>query len=106
MGAVQEAKVLLKACSGAASVAEYLAGLKMTGEEAVRDLVVLSTLCKEAESEAEQALRPLVSSAETFKWSVNLISTDKVRQGMSCSSVYPRCMLCNPLELCGKLDVA
>lgn len=61
------------------AVQSFLTGDAMKGRRATKELAAATALCKEAETEAEQTLRPFVSSAETFKWSVNLISTAKVR---------------------------
>lgn len=61
------------------AVQSFLTGDAMKGKRATKELAAATALCKEAETEAEQTLRPFVSSAETFKWSVNLISTAKVR---------------------------
>lgn len=75
---IEDAKVLVKVCSHAAAVRSFLAGDAMKGKRATAELAAATSLCKEAEAEAEHTLRPYVSSAETFKWSVNLISTAKV----------------------------
>lgn len=80
---VEDAKVLVKVCSRAVAVQSFLAGDAMKGKRATMELAAATALCKEAETEAEQTLRPFVSSAETFKWSVNLISTAKGREFMS-----------------------
>lgn len=79
VGAVEESKMLAKVTSKAAAVREFLSADAMRGTPASSELRTVLALCKEAESEAEQALRPFVSSAETFRWSVDLISTEKVR---------------------------
>lgn len=76
---VEDAKVLVKVCSRAVAVESFLTGHSMKGKRAAIELKAATALCKEAEAEAEQTLRPFVSSAETFKWSINLISTAKVR---------------------------
>lgn len=75
---VEDAKVLVKVCSRAVAVESFLAGDSMKGKRASMELKAATELCREAEAEAEQTLRPFVSSAETFKWSINLISTEKV----------------------------
>lgn len=80
VGTVEDAKILVKVCSRAAAVRSFLVGDAMKGKAASRELEAATQLCKEAEAEAEQTLRPFVSSAETFEWSVNLISTEKVRE--------------------------
>lgn len=78
VGAVVDAKILVKVCSRAAAVRNFLLGDTMKGKAATRELDAATRLCMEAEAEAEQTLRPFVSSAETFEWSVNLISTEQV----------------------------
>eukprot|EP00752_Nemacystus_decipiens_P015667 g13981.t1 len=83
VGTVEDAKVLVKVCSHAVAVQSFLTGDSMKGKRATKELAAATALCKEAEIEAEQTLRPYVSSAETFKWSVNLISTAKGREFMS-----------------------
>lgn len=65
-------------CSRAVAVQSFVTADAMKGKRATAELAAATALCKEAETEAEQTLRPFVSSAETFKWSVNLISTEKV----------------------------
>lgn len=77
---VEDAKVLVKVCSRAVAVESFLSGDSMKGKRASMELKAAMALCKEAEAEAEQTLRPFVSSAETFKWSINLISTEKVNK--------------------------
>lgn len=81
VGTVEDAKILVKVCARAAAVRSFLLGDSMKGKSACMELEAATRLCKEAEAEAEQTLRPFVSSAETFEWSVNLISTEKVRRG-------------------------
>ena len=81
VGAIEDAKILVQVCSRAAAVRNFLLGDAMKGKAANRELKAAMQLCKEAEAEAEQTLRPFVSSAETFEWSVNLISTEKARAG-------------------------
>ncbi|CAB1115178.1 unnamed protein product [Ectocarpus sp. CCAP 1310/34] len=80
---VEDAKVLVKVCSRAVAVESFLAGDAMKGKRATRELAAATALSKEAETLAEQTLRPFVSSAETFKWSVDLISTAQGREFMS-----------------------
>ncbi|CAM9464313.1 unnamed protein product [Ectocarpus fasciculatus] len=80
---VEDAKVLVKVCSRAVAVESFLAGDAMKGKRATRELAAATALSKEAETLVEQTLRPFVSSAETFKWSVNLISTAQGREFMS-----------------------
>lgn len=62
---------------------EFLGGNSVKNKGAATELVAMVTLCKETESHAEMALRPIVSSAETFQWSVSLISTEKVQYQIS-----------------------
>eukprot|EP00903_Cladosiphon_okamuranus_P019471 g17905.t1 len=83
VGTVEDAKLLVKVCSYAVAVQSFLTGDAMKGKRATKELAAATALCKEAETEAEHTLRPYVSSAETFKWSVNLISTAKGREFMS-----------------------
>lgn len=78
VAAVHEAKVFLKACSGAAAVEAFMSRQHITSQTVPRELEGVALLCEEAETEAQQALRPVVSSAETFQWSVDLISTKEV----------------------------
>lgn len=80
VGAVIDAKVLVTVCARAVAVAAFLKGDTMEGKQATMELQVATALYKEAESEAEQTLRPFVSSAETFQWSVSLISTEEVSE--------------------------
>ncbi|CAN0137508.1 unnamed protein product [Ectocarpus sp. 6 AP-2014] len=80
---VEDAKVLVKVCSRAVAVESFLAGDAMKGKRATRELAAATALSKDAETLAEQTLRPFVSSAETFKWSVDLISTAQGREFMS-----------------------
>lgn len=86
VGAVEEAKVMVNACCKAEDVEGFLKGDVMKGKAATMELAAAMALCKEAEVEAEQALRPFVSSAETFQWSVNIIATTKVRD--PCALVF------------------
>lgn len=80
VAAVEEARVLAKVCARGAGVEAFLKRDSMKGKVATRELAAAAALWRAAESEAEQALRPFVSSAETFQWSVKLISTEKVRK--------------------------
>lgn len=96
---VEDAKVLVKVCSRAVAVQSFLSGDYMKGKRASTELETATALCKEAEAEAEQTLRPFVSSAETFKWSINLISTAKVSVGASRNCVRLSCVG-EKMELC------
>ncbi|CAM9469986.1 unnamed protein product [Choristocarpus tenellus] len=76
---VTEAKQVLRACKGVSAVTDFLAAevSTMISEALISSVQILVS---QAEDDAEQALRPVITSAEVFKWSIKLMGTVEGRE--------------------------